>query len=106
MLGTSHAWLTSHLSQRMSKPAYYIVDCRILKLFNHEFHIMRSYLIFESTKYWRRKKNQIKHFLAEPQRQGFDSLKYLQVNPMEKSKVKTSSDSMEFVSEFDKVQVF
>ena len=25
MLGTSDAWLTSHLSQRTSKPAYYIV---------------------------------------------------------------------------------
>ena len=51
-------------------------------------------------------KNQIKHFWAEPQRQGFGSLKYLQVNPMEKSKMKTSSDFKEFVSDFDKVQVF
>ena len=29
MLGTSDAWSTSHLSQQTSKPAYYIVDCRI-----------------------------------------------------------------------------
>ena len=29
MLGTSDAWLTSHLSQQPSKPAYYIVDCWI-----------------------------------------------------------------------------
>ena len=29
MLGTSGAWSTSHLSQRTSKPAYYIVDCQI-----------------------------------------------------------------------------
>ena len=26
----NNAWLTSHLSQRTSEPAYYIVDCRIL----------------------------------------------------------------------------
>jgi hypothetical protein len=32
ILGTSDAWSTSHLSQQTSKPAYYIVDCRILKL--------------------------------------------------------------------------
>ena len=31
ILGTSDAWSTSHLSQRTSKPAYYIVDCRILR---------------------------------------------------------------------------
>ena len=30
ILGTSDAWLTIHLSQRQSKPAYYIEDCRIL----------------------------------------------------------------------------
>ena len=29
ILGTSDAWSTSHLSQRTSKPAYYIVDCQI-----------------------------------------------------------------------------
>ena len=29
MLGTSDTWLTSHLSQLTSEPAYYIVDCRI-----------------------------------------------------------------------------
>ena len=29
ILGTSDAWLTSHLSHRPSEPAYYIVDCRI-----------------------------------------------------------------------------
>ena len=28
-LGTSEAWLTSHLSQQTSEPAYHIVDCRI-----------------------------------------------------------------------------
>ena len=28
-LGTSDAWSTSHLSQRNSKPVYYIVECRI-----------------------------------------------------------------------------
>ena len=32
ILGTSDAWTTSHLSQGTSKPAYYIVDCRILNL--------------------------------------------------------------------------
>ena len=31
MLGTSDAWLMSHSSRRTSKPAYYIVDCRISK---------------------------------------------------------------------------
>ena len=30
MLRTSDGWSTSHLSWRTSKPAYYIVDCRIL----------------------------------------------------------------------------
>ena len=30
MFGTSDAWSTSHSSQRTSKPAYSIVDCRIL----------------------------------------------------------------------------
>ena len=30
MLGTSDAWLMSHLSQQTSEPAYHIVDCRIL----------------------------------------------------------------------------
>ena len=30
MLGTSDAWSTSHLSQRTSKPAYYILDWWIL----------------------------------------------------------------------------
>ena len=29
MLGTPDAWSTSHLSQRTSKPVYYIVDCQI-----------------------------------------------------------------------------
>ena len=29
ILGTSDAWWPSHWSQRTSKPAYYIVDCRI-----------------------------------------------------------------------------
>ena len=29
MRGISDAWSTSHLSQRTSEPAYYIVDCRI-----------------------------------------------------------------------------
>ena len=29
ILGTSDACSTSHLSQRTSKPAYYIADCRI-----------------------------------------------------------------------------
>ena len=33
ILGTSDAWSTSHLSQRTSKPAYYIVHCRILGIF-------------------------------------------------------------------------
>ena len=28
-IGTSDAWSMSHLSQRTSEPAYYIVDCRI-----------------------------------------------------------------------------
>ena len=32
MLRTSDAWSTSHLSQQPSKPAYHIVDCRILGL--------------------------------------------------------------------------
>ena len=32
ILGTSDACSTSHLSQRASKPAYYIVDCRISKV--------------------------------------------------------------------------
>ena len=32
ILGTSDAWSMSHLSQRPSKPAYYIEDCRIFKL--------------------------------------------------------------------------
>ena len=31
MLGTSDDWSMSHLSKRTSKPANYIVDCRILK---------------------------------------------------------------------------
>jgi hypothetical protein len=31
ILGTSDAWSTSHLSQGTSKPAYYILDCRISK---------------------------------------------------------------------------
>ena len=31
ILGTSDAWSTSCLSHRPSKPAYYIVDCRILR---------------------------------------------------------------------------
>ena len=29
ILGTSDAWLTSHLSHRPNKPVYHIVDCRI-----------------------------------------------------------------------------
>ena len=29
ILGTSDAWLMSHLSHRSSDPAYYIEDCRI-----------------------------------------------------------------------------
>ena len=32
ILGTSDPWSSSHLSQQTSKPAYYIVDCRILTL--------------------------------------------------------------------------
>ena len=34
MLGTSDAWWTIHLTQQTSEsePAYYFVDCRILKL--------------------------------------------------------------------------
>ena len=32
MLGTSEAWSASHLSQRISIPAYYIVDCWISEL--------------------------------------------------------------------------
>ena len=31
ILGTSDAWLTSHLSQQNCKPAYYTVDCQIYK---------------------------------------------------------------------------
>ena len=31
ILGTSDAWSTSRLSHWPSKPAYYIVDCRILE---------------------------------------------------------------------------
>ena len=31
MLQTSGAWLTSHLSQQPSQPAYYIEDCRIFE---------------------------------------------------------------------------
>ena len=31
MLGTSDAWAQSHLSQRTSNQATYIVDCRILQ---------------------------------------------------------------------------
>ena len=34
ILGTSDSWLTSHLSHRPSKPAYHIVDWRILDLPN------------------------------------------------------------------------
>ena len=47
-------------------------------------------------------KNQIKHFWAEPQRQG------LQVNPESNGKIKSEDffDFKEFVSDFDKVQVF
>ena len=30
MLGTSDDWSMSHLFQRTTKPAYYIVDCQIL----------------------------------------------------------------------------
>ena len=32
ILGTLDTWSMSHLSQGTSKPAYYIVDCRILNL--------------------------------------------------------------------------
>ena len=32
MLGKSDAWSTSHLTQRTSEPAYYIVDCWIYSL--------------------------------------------------------------------------
>ena len=39
ILGTSDAWSTSRLSHPPSKPAYYIVDCRI---FGQPF----SYYIF------------------------------------------------------------
>ena len=42
MLGTSDAWSTSHLSQQRSKPAYYIVDCRIsdsIQNLNFRLHI-------------------------------------------------------------------
>ena len=34
ILGTSDPWSSSHLSQQTSKPAYYIVDCRIFEQFN------------------------------------------------------------------------
>ena len=30
ILGTSDPWSTSHSSQQTTKPAYHIVDCRIL----------------------------------------------------------------------------
>ena len=33
MIGASDAWSKSHLSRRTSKPAYYIVDCRILRAY-------------------------------------------------------------------------
>ena len=52
ILGTSDAWLTSHLSHRPSEPAYYIVDCQIfcVKLFqNHaEFSkkLSQDFLLF------------------------------------------------------------
>ena len=32
ILGKSDTWLTNHLSQQPSEPAYYIVDCRISRL--------------------------------------------------------------------------
>ena len=34
MFVTSDAWSTSHLSQWISEPAYYIVDCRIFDEFS------------------------------------------------------------------------
>ena len=42
ILGTSDAWSTSHLSQRTSEPAYYILDCRIL---NDLTEMMLSHLL-------------------------------------------------------------
>ena len=63
---------------------------------------MRNYLISESTKYWRRKK--IKSNTSE---QNLKDKVYKSIlNPMEKSKVKIFFDFKEFVSDFDKVQVF
>ena len=41
IFGTSNAWLTSHLSQRTSKPAYYIVDCWISEL----YHVLDGRLV-------------------------------------------------------------
>ena len=38
MSGAADAWSMSHWSQRTSKPAYYIVDCQILRRNeNHKF---------------------------------------------------------------------
>ena len=43
ILGTSDAWSTSRLSHRPSKPAYYIVDCRISSLLTWQgMHIGRT----------------------------------------------------------------
>ena len=41
MLGTSYAWLMSHSSKRTSKPAYYIVDCRISNQQTDPLHFRR-----------------------------------------------------------------
>ena len=55
MLGTSDAWSTIRLSHRPSEPAYYIVDCRILKVQSRrtqvqtqspeKFHILSCFVI-------------------------------------------------------------
>jgi Uri superfamily endonuclease len=37
ILGTSDACSTSHLSRQTSEPAYYIVDCRISSLRDHQY---------------------------------------------------------------------
>ena len=47
MLWTSDARLTSHLSQQTNKPAYHIVDCRILKAKKHNNY----YGIFDISQY-------------------------------------------------------
>ena len=48
ILGTSDAWSTGHLSHRTSKPAYYIVDCRIYILILLQIYLVSLYFIFLS----------------------------------------------------------